>query len=231
MKILLVEDEPRVQRFITMGLEQAGMTVDSLSQFDEVEVALQLHDFDVVVLDRLLGSQDTLTLLPRLRKLHPHLKILILSALSEVDQKVDGLEQGADDYLGKPFHIEELVARVRNLARQTLQDPSASSGRELHYEDLTIDFPTQKVMRSTMVIDLSSKEFRLLATLMSAPQRIFTRAELLQKVWSMNFDPGSNLVDVTVGRLKKKINFENRVSLIHAKRGVGYSLASITSGE
>lgn len=224
IKVLLVEDEPRVQRFVKMGLEQAGMSVDCVSEIDEIEVSLQVHKFDVLVLDRLLHAHDTILILPRLRRLFPHQKIIILSALSEVEQRVEGLQRGADDYLGKPFHVEELVARIRNLARQSSSETVQASSNILEYKDLKVDLQSQRVFRNGSSIDLSAKEFRILATLMGAPTKVFSRAELLQKVWSMSFDPESNLVDVAVGRLKRKINLENLESLIHSKRGVGYSL-------
>lgn len=224
VKVLLVEDEPRVQRFIKMGLEQAGMSVDCVAEVDEIEVALKCHRFDVLVLDRLIKSEDTLNLLPRLRRLYPDQKIMILSALSEVEQRVAGLNYGADDYLGKPFHVEELVARLRNLARQSQHESVKGSSHILEFRDLKVDLNSQRVIRAGQTIELSAKEFRLLATLMGHPSRVFSRAELLQKVWSMSFDPESNLIDVAVGRLKRKLNMEGLEPLVYSKRGVGYSL-------
>jgi DNA-binding response OmpR family regulator len=220
LKVLLLEDEPRVQNFVRLGLEHSGMSVDAVADLPEVDAALSTNTYDLVILDRMIGSQDSIHMIPTIRKRNPQMKILVLSALSEVVEKIHGLDVGADDYLGKPFHIEELVSRIRALCRRASQIDS----RKLEFEDLFIDLETQKVRRGTDVIDLTAKEMKLLLTLTSRPGKVFSRAELLQRAWDMTHDPESNVVDVAVGRLKRKINKPGLPKLIHAKRGGGYYL-------
>lgn len=224
LKVLLAEDEPRVQSFIKKGLEQVGMTVDTCETVEELESALMTGSYDALVLDRLLRTEDSVHFIPHIKRKFPHQKILVLSALSEVVERIRGLEHGADDYLGKPFHIEELVARLRSLGRRSAADDAQAQSGAIEILDLKIDLKAQRVTRAEVPVDLTSKEFRLLVTLCSEPKRVFTRAELLQKVWDFNFDPESNVVDVAVGRLKRKINAASTQPFIHAKRGVGYSL-------
>lgn len=222
IKVLLLEDEPRVQNFVKLGLEHSGMSVDCIRETAELEAALQTNPYDVLILDRLIGTEDSLYSVPHIRRRHPQLRILILSALSEVVEKIQGLDYGADDYLGKPFHIEELVSRIRALARRSSQ----AENTKIDYGDLHIDLETQKVTRKGHTIDLTAKEYKLLVTLVNRPNKVFSRAELLQRAWDISFDPESNVVDVAVGRLKRKVNIENLPKLIHAKRGGGYYLSA-----
>ncbi|MDB5037011.1 MAG: response regulator [Bacteriovoracaceae bacterium] len=223
LRILLAEDEPRVQAFVRRGLEQAGMTVETTDNIKDTESFFLTNEYDVLILDRLLKQTDSLTSIQGFKKKFPQKKILVLSALSSVSHRIQGLEKGADDYLGKPFHITELIARVKSLSRR-IADDIPTADRQIRVDDLTIDLDSHKAMRAGRNIELSFKEFRLLNILSSYPEKIFSRAELLNRVWDVNFDPESNVVDVTMGRLRRKLNFEGLQLMIHPQRGVGYSL-------
>ncbi len=229
MNILVVEDEPKVQRFIKQALEQAGHVVESIDSLNEVEEYADRIDFEIIILDRLLGRQDSLPNIPRLRGKFPKSKILILSALGEVDDRVSGLEMGADDYLSKPFHVAELLARVRSLGRRE----KVTSGREnnLNYEGLSLSLERQEVKFADKLISLTAKEFKLLSLLMQKPKKIFSRAELLDRVWGVNADPGSNVVEVSLNRLRAKLTEAGCPSLIQTRRGSGYCLGKETSEE
>jgi two-component system OmpR family response regulator len=197
------------------------MSVDAFESLDEVQMALATQKYDVLILDRLLKTEDSVFSIPMLRKKFPHQRILVLSALSDVVQRVQGLEYGADDYLGKPFHMEELISRIKSLSRRNEGAPKSSNTIEVL--DIQIDLTTQKVNRAGQAIDLTPKELKLLIVLASAPHKLFTRPDLLSRAWDMNFDPESNVVDVSVGRLRRKINLEGLKPVIHSRRGLGYS--------
>lgn len=220
LNILVVEDEPKVLRFVRKALESAGMQVEAIDQLDDLETFVARVPFDVIVLDRLLGRRDSLPLVGQLKKKYPNIKVLFLSALGDLDQRVSGLEMGADDYLPKPFHVSELVARVRALARR----PADEKGTEnmLRFSDLEIQMDLQEVRRSGKTISLTAKEFKLLTFLACKPQKVFSREELLDRVWGLNADPGSNVVDVTMNRLRSKVDEGFSTPLIHTKRGSGY---------
>ncbi|MFH1262724.1 MAG: response regulator transcription factor [Pseudomonadota bacterium] len=218
--VFVVEDEPKVQKFVRKALEAAGMQVESTDNLDELEPFLIRVPFDVIVLDRLLGRRDSLPMVPEIKRICPEAKVLFLSALGDLDQRVSGLEIGADDYLAKPFHVTELVARVRALARR----PSAEEGGEnlLRFGDLEIRMDTQEVRRGGRAVPLTAKEFKLLTLLARKPRKVFSREELLDRVWGVNADPGSNVVEVTVTRLRSKLDEGGSKPLIHTKRGSGY---------
>jgi DNA-binding response OmpR family regulator len=218
LNVLVVEDEPKVQRFIRQALEQSGMSVETLDNLDDVEAHLETGNFEILVLDRLVGKRDSLSILSRLKKFP--VKILILSALGEVDDRVSGLDLGADDYLAKPFHVSELVARIRNLSRR--EASSKVSDNVLQHLDLEIRFDTQEVKRSGRPIQLTAKEFKLISLLARWPKKIFSRAELLDRVWGVNSDPGTNVVEVTMNRLRTKVDEGHTTPLIHTRRGSGY---------
>lgn len=224
LRVLLAEDEPRVQRFIKHGLEQVGMQVEAFDNFSDIDAALDTQSYDVLILDRLLHSEDAVYSIPKIRKKHPEQKIVVLSALSEAIQKVQGLDYGADDYIGKPFHMEELIARLKTLARRQISGQTERLNSRIQIYDLEIDLESQKVTREGRKIDLTLQEFKLLVALANKPEKVFTRSELLERVWDMSFDPGSNVVDVAMARLRRKINSVGAKKLISSKRGVGYSL-------
>lgn len=222
-RVLVVEDEPKVREFISQALTQAGMTVDALPDLADLKTALSTRSYDLLVLDRLLQGRDSLHSVLELRQHAPSLKVLVLSALSEVDEKVRGLSEGADDYLGKPFHVNELIARVRALLRRSEGAESNRKATELQFEGLRIDLEKQKVFREGKAVELTGKEFRLLCLLAKSPGQVFSKAMLLDQVWDMNHFPESNVVEVTIANLRAKLDRGGK-ALIQSRRGVGYWL-------
>ncbi len=231
IRVLVAEDEPKVQKFIKAGLEQSGMTVECVDSLDGVEQSLSSQAYEVLILDRLLKTQDSLYSIPRLRKMSSPPKILVLSALSEVEDRVSGLDYGADDYLAKPFHVSELVARIRTLARRSETSKEEVRDSVLKSGDLQIRLDTQEVMRGQSSIQLTAKEFKILTLLARHPQKIFSKTELLDRIWGINFDPESNVVEVAMTRLRSKMNPEGSKPLIHTKRGGGYWLGAVSGSE
>jgi two-component system OmpR family response regulator len=221
IQVMVVEDEPKVERFVRAALEREGMHVESTADMQEIVNYLGRLSFDVLVMDRMLGHDDTLQVLPKIRKNFPKLKILILSALGDSIQKTTAINAGADDYLSKPFHVPELVARVRALTRR--EEFTLQENNQLKTDKLEIILDRQEVVCGGVNVDLSSKEFKLLSYLMRFSNRIHSREELLDQIWGLNSDPGSNIVEVTIRRLREKLGETGR-SLIHTKRGSGYWL-------
>jgi two-component system, OmpR family, response regulator len=219
LNILVLEDEPKVRKFVEKALTAAGMQVDSLETTEELKEYVARLSYDVLVLDRLIGRSDSLSFIDQVRKASPRTKILVLSALGELEDRVTGLNFGADDYLPKPFHVTELVARVRTLARR---DSKTDVKNNLQHGDLEIALHSQEVKRSGKAIALTAKEFRLLTLLAQHPNTVFSKAELLDRVWGVNADPGSNVVEVTVNRLRSKVDEGFDLELIHTRRGIGY---------
>ena len=220
MRILVVEDEKKIAGFIQRGLKECGFVVDVVHRGDEaLEIILDNH-FDAVLLDIMLPGRDGLSVLRILRQRGNSVPVLILTARGEISEKVEGLDLGADDYLAKPFSIDELTARVRALIRR-------NSGEKLiryRVQDLFLDLATRVARRGTRRIDLTTREFSLLECLMRAPGRVFTRAQLCQHVWEYHFDPESNLVDVYINRLRRKIDDGETTKLIQTVRGAGYRI-------
>jgi two-component system, OmpR family, response regulator len=220
MRILVVEDEKKIAGFIQRGLKECGFVVDVVHRGDEaLEIILDNH-FDVVILDIMLPGRDGLSVLRILRQRANAVPVLILTARGEISEKVEGLDLGADDYLAKPFSIDELTARVRALTRR-------NSGENLvryRVQDLTLDLATRVARRGARRIDLTTREFSLLECLMRAPGRVFTRTQLCQHVWEYHFDPESNLVDVYIKRLRRKIDDGETTKLIQTVRGAGYRI-------
>jgi two-component system, OmpR family, response regulator len=220
MRILVVEDEKKIASFIQRGLKECGFVVDVVHRGDEaLEIILDNH-FDAVLLDIMLPGRDGLSILRILRQRGNSVPVLILTARGEISEKVEGLDLGADDYLAKPFSIDELTARVRALTRR-------NSGEKLiryRVQDLFLDLATRVARRGARRIDLTTREFSLLECLMRAPGRVFTRAQLCQHVWEYHFDPESNLVDVYINRLRRKIDDGETTKLIQTVRGAGYRI-------
>lgn len=223
MRILVAEDEKKVQRFIKQALEQAGMVVDTVSSVQELTSSIAALSYDVLVLDRLLGSEDSLDSIGDIRKVSPNTRILVLSALAEVEDKVRGLTEGADDYLGKPFHVSELVARLRTLVRRDTSAEGASKDTTVSFEDLKIDLDKQRVYRGERRIDLTGKEFRILCLLARHPGQVFSKSAILDQAWDLNHFPESNIVEVTIANLRSKVD-KGFKPLIKSRRGLGYWL-------
>ncbi len=206
------------------GLKECGFVVDMVHRGDEaLEIILDNH-FDAVVLDIMLPGRDGLSILRVLRQKSNAVPVLILTARGAISEKVEGLDLGADDYLAKPFSIDELAARLRALIRR-------KSGENLvryRVKDLSLDVATRVGQRGTRRIDLTTREFALLECLMRAPGRVFSRTQLCQQVWEYHFDPESNLVDVYIQRLRRKIDDGEPGKLIQTVRGAGYRIGDAT---
>lgn len=221
MKILIIEDDERVGSFLSRGLKAEGYLTLLLSDGQHVTEAVKQFEPDVIILDRMLPKLDGLTLCQQLRSQQVKARILILSALSEVDERVKGLRAGADDYLGKPFHFEELLARIEALAKRTI---SAEQSRQLQVADLVLDLDSMRVQRAGDDLTLTAKELGILELLMSNSGKVYSRERILTNVWGMNEDPLTNIVDVYLARLRKKVDDPYPVKLLHTRRGLGYCL-------
>ena len=218
MRVLVVEDEKKTASFIRKALQAEGFAVDVCHNGDEAWAAARTTPFDAIVLDIMLPGRDGLSLLRQLRERQNATPVLLLSARGEVNERVEGLNAGADDYLPKPFVIAELIARVRALGRRGSETKSPI----LRVGDLTLDTVTREARRGGAAIELTTREYRLLEFLMRSAGRICGRMAILEKVWDYDFDPGSNLVDVNVMRLREKIDAEFDAKLLHTVRGIGY---------
>jgi DNA-binding response OmpR family regulator len=218
MRVLVVEDEKKTASFIRKALQAEGFAVDVCHRGDDAWAAARVTPFDAIVLDIMLPGRDGLSLLRQLRESRNATPVLLLSARGEVNERVEGLNAGADDYLPKPFVIAELVARVRALLRRG----SDARSPLLRVGDLTLDTVTREVKRGETLIELTAREYRLLEFLMRSAGRICSRMAILEKVWDYDFDPGSNLVDVNIKRLREKIDAGFEPKLLHTVRGLGY---------
>ena len=223
MKVLVVEDEKKVRAFIEQALDQAGMVVDTVATSQDMLSMLGTGSYDVIVLDRLLGGVDALADIEKIRTLNPDVKVLVLSALGDVDDKVKGLTEGADDYMGKPFSVSELTARIRALIRRKQKAAGPAKDTLISYEDLRIDLERQRVFRGDARVDLTRKEFQVLTLLARKPGAIFSKSAILDQAWDMNHFPESNIVEVTIAGLRSKLDRGHK-ALIHSRRGVGYWL-------
>jgi two-component system, OmpR family, response regulator len=220
MRVLVVEDEKKTASFIRKALQAEGFAVDVCHTGDDALAAAKATPFDSLVLDIMLPGRDGLSVLRQLRESGSQVPVLLLSARGEVNERVEGLDAGADDYLPKPFVIAELIARVRALGRRGGETKSAV----LRVADLTLDTLKRKAQRGDKVMELTTREFRLLEFLMRSPGRICSRMAIIEKVWDYDFDPGTNLVDVYIMRLREKLDDGFEPKLLHTVRGIGYVL-------
>jgi len=221
MYILVVEDERRLSQVIRRVLEEEGHTVDAAYDGEE-GLAMALDGcHDVIVLDVMLPQVDGIEVCRTLRKQRVDTPVLLLTALDGLDDKVRGLDAGADDYLPKPFAFQELLARIRALGRRKVQGREAS---ELRVYDLALDLRRRRAQRGGKSIDLSPKEFSLLEFLMRNEGRVVTRTQILDHLWGYDYDSESNLVDVYVAYLRRKVDKGHSRQLIRTVRGIGYAL-------
>jgi DNA-binding response OmpR family regulator len=220
MRVLVVEDEKKTAAFISKALQAEGFAVDVCHNGDDAWAAARATPFDAIVLDIMLPGQDGLSVLRQLRTQGSATPVLLLSARGEVDERIAGLDAGADDYLPKPFVVAELAARVRALLRRG----GEARPTLLRIANLTLDTLTRQARREETLMDLTAIEFRLLEFLMRSSGRICSRTTILEKVWDYDFDPGTNLVDVNIMRLREKIDQSFEPKLLHTVRGVGYVL-------
>lgn len=220
MKILVVEDEPKTAAFVKRGFSEEGFVADvAVDGVDGIHLALT-GEYDVIVLDVMLPKQDGWQVLHEIRKHREHQPVILLTALDAVSHRVKGLDLGADDYLVKPFAFSELHARVRNILRRA----PARRADTLCLADLEMDLLRHKAFRARKLLDLAPQEYRLLEYLLRHPGEVLTRTRLAEQVWDMNFDGDSNVVDVAVRRLRRKVDNPCDRKLIHTLRGVGYVL-------
>jgi two-component system copper resistance phosphate regulon response regulator CusR len=223
MRILVVEDEPKLAEYLRKGLMGAGFTVDVAHDgLDGLHLAVE-GSYDAIVLDRMLPGIDGLGLVAALRstKTTP---VLMLTALGRVEDRVSGLRGGADDYLVKPFAFSELVARVLALTRRNQTTQASAEATLLRMSDLELDLVRRKATRAGQRLDLTAKEFTLLALLLRRQREVLSRAEIAEQVWDMNFDSDTNVVEVAIRRLRGKLDVPFERPLLHTVRGMGYVL-------
>jgi DNA-binding response OmpR family regulator len=224
MRILVVEDERKTASFVRKALQDEGFAADVCANGNEALTLAASTPFDAIVLDIMLPGRDGLSVLSQLRKSKNATPVLLLSARGEVNERVEGLNAGADDYLPKPFELAELIARVRALTRRGVENKSTV----LRVADLTLDTISRRARRGDMEIVLTVREYRLLEFLMRSAGRLCGRMMILEKVWDYDFDPGTNLVDVYIRRLRGKIDADFGAKLLHTVRGSGYMMKEST---
>ncbi len=221
MRILIIEDDDSVGRYVARGLREEGHTPELCADGRDGLIRATAESFDVLVVDRMLPGLDGLALVKTLRAAGGRVPVLFLTALGDVEHRVEGLESGGDDYLTKPFHFSELLARVTALHRRHTQDAPATV---LRVCDLELDLLAREARRGGRTIALQTREFQLLEFLMRHAGQVVTRTMLLERIWEVHFDPQTNVIDVHVSRLRGKIDRDFSPQLIHTVRGAGYVL-------
>ena len=225
MKLLLVEDNERVARFVTKGLNESGHSVDHADNGRDGMFLAASEPYDVIIMDRMLPGQiDGLGIIEALRRAGNQTPILILSALSDVDERIRGLRSGGDDYLTKPFAFGELLARIDALSRR--QRAESANELVLQVGDLRLDLLSRKAQRGTRPITLQPREFKLLEYLMRHAAQVVTRTMLLENVWEYHFDPQTNVIDVHVSKLRQKIDVGSERPLLRTVRNAGYMITA-----
>ena len=223
MRILLIEDDESTAAYIAKGMREEGHVVDHAKNGRDGLFLAMGEPFDVIVTDRMLPGPDGLSIIRALRASNVTTPVLVLTALGEVEKRVEGLEAGADDYLAKPFAFAELRARIRALARRPTTPQEQTT---LSLGDLRMDLLTRVATRGARKLDLLPTEWRLLEYLLRHPGQVVTRTMLLEKVWDFSFDPTTNVVDVHVGRLRRKLEGPGEAPMIRTVRGAGYALSA-----
>jgi two-component system copper resistance phosphate regulon response regulator CusR len=225
-KILVIEDDIRLASLLKRGLEESGMEVllahNGQSGLELVETAKP----GLVITDLILPKINGLDVSKQLRATYPRIPIIMLTALGTTDDKVEGFDAGADDYLVKPFDFRELLARIKTLLKRTQGLSSNSQSEKISYADLKIDLHLKKVFREDQEITLTPKEFNLLTYLVQNPERVLSREEIAQEVWGVNFDTGTNYIDVYINYIRKKVDKPFAEKLIHTRPGMGFILQS-----
>lgn len=223
MRILLLEDDSQLGPWIMNGLREEGHVVDHFTDGKDALIAAMGQEFDLLILDRMVPGLDGLTVLKSLRASKNATPALFLTALAEVDARVEGFDAGGDDYLTKPFAFAELSARVSALGRRRdSADAPEAAPTVLRHGDLTLDLLSRRCERQGQAIDLMAKEFKLLEYLMRRPGRLVTRTMLLEQVWDMSFDPTTSVVETHISRLRAKIDKPFEQALLRTRRGEGY---------
>jgi DNA-binding response OmpR family regulator len=222
MRILVIEDEKGIADLIRQGLEAEGYSVDCAHDGEEGERKALGGDFSLVLLDVLLPKRSGFEVLGSIRAGQPELPVIMLTALGETEDKVEGLDRGADDYVTKPFAVEELLARVRSQLRR----PAQRDSTKLQAGEIELDLRTRKVRVENDEIHLTAREFDLLAYLMRHPNQVLSRSQILNAVWGYDYDPGTNVLEVYVGYLRRKLGGSNGGAPIETVRSVGYRLVA-----
>ncbi len=218
MKILMVEDDPKIASFVIKGLKEQGFAVDACRDGNEGYAMAAAGSYDVILLDIMLPGRDGLSILRALRGRENTVPVILLTARSGLDERVEGLNMGADDYLPKPFYLEELIARITAVSRRSFGEQP----RVIHQGELSLNLISREVKRGGRALELTSREFSLLELLMRSPGRVYARSQLLEHVWGYDFDPQTNVVDVYIRRVRSKVDLPEEPSLIETVRGVGY---------
>lgn len=220
MKVLLVEDDRKILSFIKKALKEQGFVVETCENGDEGYDLASEQAYDVIILDIMLPGRDGLSILRGLREKKITVPVIILTARSALHERVEGLNLGADDYLNKPFYMEELLARINAVTRRSTGDQLSL----MQSGPLTVNLITREVRLGKEKVELTVREFNLLELLMRSPGRVFTRTQILEHVWGYDFDPQTNVVDVYVRRLRSKVDTNPEAPLIETIRGVGYRM-------
>src|SRR4051812_14942872 len=219
MRVLVVEDERKVAAFIQAGLEERGFAVEVSHDGDSAILLATSRSFDALVMDIMLPGRDGLSVLRKLRGDHNSVPVILLTARGDLNERVEGLDLGADDYIPKPFSMIELIARLNAVLRRKGTGFSVQ-----HVADLSVNPGTREVKRAEMKIELTPREFALLECLLRSPGKVVTRTEISQNVWGYQFSPGTNFVDVAIQRLRRKVDDPFPRKLIQTVRGMGYAL-------
>jgi DNA-binding response OmpR family regulator len=227
MRVLLVEDDTRIAHFVAKGLREQSYAVDVAVTGEEALYQVAINTYDLVILDVMIPAPDGFAVCKELRRTGHRMPVLMLTARDTVEDRVEGLDRGADDYLTKPFEFRELLARLRALLRR----PSALQPASLAVADLVVDTAGQAVSRGGKSISLTAKEYALVEFLARNAGRVVGRAEIAEHVWDEEFDPFSNLIEVYVNRVRRKIDTKGAKPLLHTRRGAGYVLSSDASAE
>jgi DNA-binding response OmpR family regulator len=222
MRLLLVEDDLRIARFVARGLQEQSYAVDVVSSGDAAVYRAEINDYDVIVLDVMIPGKDGFATCRAIRALGKRMPILMLTARDAVEDRINGLDSGADDYLTKPFEFGELLARLRALLRR----PQDLRPAQIRIGDLELDTGAQTAVRGNRAISLTSKEYALLEFLARNANRVIGRAEIAEHVWDESFDPFSNLIEVYVNRLRRKLGEGDGNLLLQTRRGSGYILSA-----
>ena len=225
MNVLFVEDEAKIANFVRAGLKEQGFVVDYCDNGDDGYLRALDNEYDAIILDIMMPGKDGLSILKLLRRQGRNAPVILLTARNELDDRLQGLNLGADDYIAKPFFVEELAARIHAVVRRSVSD--VSDGLRLRQNLLCVgpiklDRITREVTCNHQAIELTSREFNLLEYLMRSPGRVFTRTQILEHVWGYDFNPNTNVVDVCIQRIRKKIDPLDEVVWIESIRGVGY---------
>jgi DNA-binding response OmpR family regulator len=225
MNILYVEDEAKIASFVCAGLKENGFVVDYCDNGNEGYTHAMENDYDVIVLDIMLPGKDGLAILKSMRRAGRNIPVILLTARNELDDRIEGLNLGADDYIAKPFFVEELIARLHAVVRRV----SGDRQNILSAGNLKLDRITREVTCNQQSVELTTREFNFLEYLMRSPGRVFTRTQILEHVWGYDFNPNTNLVDVCIQRIRKKLEQVGGTGYLESVRGVGYRFRNTES--